>query len=93
MERKKSALSGLFNAVNALENVLLAVMVIGMIVTILLQIGGRLIGHPFPWTEETSRYLFLWMMFVALAAGFNQAESSRVTLLLQIGPKWLKKAS
>ena len=38
MERKKSALSGLFNAVNALENVLLAVMVIGMIVTILLQI-------------------------------------------------------
>ena len=64
MERKKSALSGLFNAVNALENVLLAVMVIGMIVTILLQIGGRLIGHPFPWTEETSRYLFLWMMFV-----------------------------
>ena len=40
MERKKSALSGLFNAVNALENVLLAVMVIGMIVTILLQIGS-----------------------------------------------------
>ena len=93
MERKKSALSGLFNAVNALENILLTIMVVGMIVTILLQIGGRVIGHPFPWTEETSRYLFLWMMFVALAAGFNQAESSRVTLLLQIGPKWLKKAS
>ena len=93
MERKKSALSGFFNAVNALENILLTLMVVGMIVTILLQIGGRVIGHPFPWTEETSRYLFLWMMFVALAAGFNQAESSRVTLLLQIGPKWLKKAS
>ena len=93
MERKKSALSGLFNAVNALENILLTIMVVGMIITILLQIGGRLIGHPFPWTEETSRYLFLWMMFVALAAGFNQAESSRVTLLLQLGPKWLKKFS
>ena len=93
MERKKSALSGLFNVVNTLENILLTMMVVGMIVTILLQIGGRLIGHPFPWTEETSRYLFLWMMFVALAAGFNQAESSRVTLLLQIGPKWLKKFS
>ncbi len=68
-------------------------MVVGMIVTIVLQIVGRLTGHPFPWTEETSRYLFLWMMFVALAAGFNQAESSRVTLLLQVGPKWLKKFS
>lgn len=33
------------------------------------------------------------MMFVALASGFNQAESSRVTLLLQVGPKWLKKFS
>ena len=40
MERKKSALSGFFNAVNALENILLTLMVVGMIVTILLQIGG-----------------------------------------------------
>lgn len=93
MERKKTVLSKVFDMVNTLENVVLAVMVIGMIVTILLQIIGRVIGHPFPWTEETSRYLFLWMMFVALAAGFNQAESSRVTLLLTVGPKWLKKVS
>ena len=33
------------------------------------------------------------MMFVALAAGFNRCESSRVTLFLQLGPKWLKKLS
>ena len=39
MERKKSALSGFFNEVNALENILLKLMVVGMIVTILLQIG------------------------------------------------------
>lgn len=93
MERKKTVLSKVFDAVNALENVVLAIMVTGMIVTILLQIIGRVIGHPFAWTEETSRYLFLWMMFIALAAGFNQAESSRVTLLLTVGPKWLKKFS
>lgn len=93
MERKKTALSKVFDVVDALENVILAIMVIGMIVTILLQIGGRIIGRPLPWTEETSRYLFLWMMFVALAAGFNKAESSRVTLLLVAGPKWLKKVS
>lgn len=93
MERKKTVLSKFFDIMNGLENVVLAIMVIGMVVTILLQIIGRLIGHPFAWTEETSRYLFLWMMFVALAAGFNQAESSRVTLLLTAGPKWLKKFS
>lgn len=93
MERKKTAFSKLFDIVDGIENVVLAIMVIGMVVTIMIQIIGRIIGHPSPWTEETSRYLFLWMMFVALAAGFNQAESSRVTLLIEKGPNWLKKFS
>lgn len=93
MERKKSNLSGFFDVINKLEDMILAVLVIGMIVVIMLQIIGRLTAHPFPWTEESSRYLFLWMMFVALAAGFNRCESSRVTLLLQVGPNWLKRFS
>ena len=93
MNRKKSKLSGFFDIINMLEDWVLAILVIGMVVVIMLQIIGRVIGHPLPWTEETSRYLFLWMMFVALAAGFNRCESSRVTLLLQISPKWLKKFS
>ena len=93
MDRKESKLSGFFNIINKLEDIVLAILVIGMVVVIMLQIIGRVTGHPFPWTEESSRYLFLWMMFVALAAGFNRCESSRVTLLLQIGPKWLKKFS
>ncbi len=93
MERKKTKLSGFFDVVDKIEDILLCVTVIGMIAVILIQIVGRVVGHPFPWTEESSRYLFLWMMFIALAAGFNKCESSRVTLLLQIGPKWLKKFS
>ena len=93
MERKKSKLSGFFDIVNTIEDWILAILVIGMVIVIMLQIIGRVIGRPLPWTEETSRYLFLWMMFVALAAGFNRCESSRVTLLLQVGPKWLKKFS
>ncbi len=90
MKRKESKLSGFFNVINKFEDILLAILVIGMILVILIQIVGRVIGHPFPWTEETSRYLFLWMMFIALASGFNMCESSRVTLFLQAGPKWLK---
>jgi TRAP-type C4-dicarboxylate transport system permease small subunit len=93
MERKQSKLSGFFNVINKLEDIVLALLVIGMVIVIMLQIVGRVTGRPFPWTEETSRYLFLWMMFVALASGFNRCESSRVTLLLQIGPRWLKKFS
>lgn len=93
MERKKSKISAFFDLVNKAENFLLAVLVIGMVLVIIVQIIGRLIGRPFPWTEETSRYLFIWMMFTALASGFNMCESSRVTLFLQMGPKWLKKFS
>ena len=69
----------------------LAIMVVGMIFTILVQIIGRVIGHPFPWTEETSRYLFLWMMFVALAAGFNQAESFPCHAVCGKGAKMAEK--
>ena len=93
MERKNSRCSSFFALINKIENFLLAVLVICMVFVILIQILGRIIGRPFPWTEETSRYLFIWMMFVALASGFNMSESSRVTLLLQMGPKWLKKFS
>lgn len=93
MERKKSPLYKFFDFVNILEDVVVGVALVGMFLTIMFQIVGRLVAHPFPWTEETTRYLFIWMMFVALASGFNKAESSRVVLLLNIGPKWLKKLS
>ncbi len=93
MERKKSPLYKIFDCVDLIENIIVGVALVGMFFTIMAQIIGRLIAHPFPWTEETTRYLFIWMMFIALAAGFNKAESSRVVLLLNVGPKWLKKFS
>lgn len=93
MERKRSKLAVFFDVVNKLEDIVLGILVTGMVAVIMIQIIGRITGHPFPWTEESSRYLFLCMMFVALAAGFSKCESSRVTLFLQIGPAWLKKLS
>lgn len=93
MERKKSPLYKIFDCVDLIENIIVGVALVGMFFTIMAQIIGRLIAHPFPWTEETTRYLFIWMMFIALAAGFNKAESSRVSLFLNLGPRWLKKFS
>lgn len=93
MKRKKSSLYKFFDIVDKIENGITGIALVGMFFTIIAQIVGRLAAHPFPWTEETTRYLFIWMMFIALASGFNKAESSRVVLLLNIGPKWLKKFS
>jgi len=42
MERKKSSLSGFFDVVNKLEDIVLAILVIGMVVVIMLQIIGLL---------------------------------------------------
>lgn len=92
-ERKITPLSRFFDVIDKLEDVMVGVTLTGLFFTIILQIVGRVVGHPFPWTEETTRYLFLWMMFIALAAGFNRAESSRVVIFLNKGPKWLRKFS
>lgn len=93
MERKKSPIYKLFDYMDTLENIIVGVALTGMFFTVMAQIIGRMLARPFPWTEETTRYLFIWMMFIALASGFNKAESSRVSLFLNIGPKWLKKFS
>ncbi|MDF2996833.1 MAG: transporter permease [Xanthobacteraceae bacterium] len=59
----------------------------GILVVVLLQVAGRLIGHPLPWTEEAVRFLFIWMVFLGLAAGFRTVESARVVVFLAIVPR------
>jgi C4-dicarboxylate transporter, DctQ subunit len=54
----------------------------GILLVVLLQVTGRLLGHPLPWTEEAVRFLFIWMVFLGLAAGFRMVESARVVLFL-----------
>lgn len=91
--RKITFLSKFFDLVNIFENILMASSLIGLFCTIILQILGRVFAHPFPWTEETTRYLFIYMMFIALASGFNKSESSRVVIFLSFAPKFIKKFS
>ena len=62
----------------------------GILVTVLLQVAGRLLGRPLPWTEETVRFLFIWMVFLGLAAGFRTVESARVVVFLAMGRKLFK---
>ncbi|MDH7803829.1 MULTISPECIES: TRAP transporter small permease [unclassified Rhizobium] len=57
----------------------------GILVVVLLQVIGRLTGHPLPWTEEATRFLFIWMVFLGLAAGFRTVESARVVVFLVMG--------
>ncbi|MBS7544754.1 TRAP transporter small permease [Ancylobacter oerskovii] len=63
----------------------------GILVVVLMQVVGRLIGHPLPWTEEAVRFLFIWMVFLGLAAGFRTVESARVVLFLAMMPRLSKR--
>lgn len=59
----------------------------GIVLVVLMQIVGRLGGRPFPWTEELTRALFIWMMFIGMAASMRRADAARVTVALQ----WLTR--
>ena len=91
MERKQSPLSKFFDVVDMLENILCGGTLICLLFVVLLQVGSRLMGLNLSWTEETTRFFFLWMMFMAVAAGFNRAESSRVVILVNLFPRPLQK--
>jgi len=91
MERKRSALSKFFDAVDLLENILCGGTLVCLLFVVLLQVGSRLLDLSLTWTEETTRFFFLWMMFMAVAAGFNRAESSRVVILVELFPRPLQK--
>ena len=52
----------------------------GILVVVLLQVSSRLLDMSVAWTEEATRYLFVWMIFLGLAAGFRTVETARVTV-------------
>ncbi len=88
--RNSKALRGFFKLFNALAETILLLSLGGLFLVVLVQIGGRILGMPAPWTEEGTRYLFLWMMFTALAYGFRFVESARVSVFIEKLPSPLK---
>ena len=54
----------------------------GILLIVLMQVAGRLLGRPLPWTEEAVRFLFVWMVFLGLAAGFRTVELARVVVFM-----------
>ncbi len=58
----------------------------GILIVVLLQVMSRLAGRPVSWSEEATRYLFVWMVFLGLAAGFRTVESARVVVFIAAIP-------
>ena len=80
-------------ALKAVTDIAAGVAVFGVLVIVLIQVSSRVLGMPVSWTEEATRYLFVWMIFLGLAAGFRTVEAARVTVLIAMMPGVVRRLS
>lgn len=67
--------------------------VAAIVLVVLVQVAGRLLGVPFSWTEELTRACFIWMVFAGIAASTRHADAARVTVLLGYFPRFVQRAA
>ncbi|MDP4034173.1 MAG: TRAP transporter small permease [Pseudorhodobacter sp.] len=67
-----------------LVDVVMLFAITGMIGLITLQVISRLVGNSVPWTEELSRFLFIWTIWFGVAASFRTGQHPAVTLLTDL---------
>lgn len=79
--------------IKTLTDIVAGIAVFGVLVVVLLQVASRLLGMPVSWTEEATRYLFVWMIFLGLAAGFRTVETARVVVFLALLPRFVQRLS
>ena len=67
-----------------LVDAVLLIAITGMIGLIALQVASRLMESSVPWTEELSRFLFIWTIWFGVAASFRNGQHPSVTLLTDL---------
>lgn len=73
-----------------LLDAMIFVTVVGMVVLITLQVGSRWQGGSLAWTEELSRFLFVWTIWLGMAAGFRHGQHPSLNFLSAISPPRLQ---
>lgn len=63
---------------------------VGIVLVVLIQVLTRLAGAPVPWSEELTRALFIWMVFLGMASSMRAADAARITILLE-RVQWLRR--
>lgn len=66
------------------------VTILGMVMLIVLQVGSRWLGGSLAWTEELSRFLFVWTIWLGMAAGFRQGQHPSLNFLSAISSPQLQ---
>lgn len=90
---RQTRLQRFFDRVNRAPEYLAGLATAAMVISVLIQIVSRLIGRPVAWTEEGTRFVFIWVIFLGIAAGFRRGESARVTYFLEKMPRFMRRAA
>lgn len=64
--------------------------VLGMVLLITLQVGSRMMSASYPWTEELSRFLFIWTVWLGLAASFRAGSHPALDFLVYMAPSSMR---
>lgn len=73
-----------FNLVNAVAWVCF----VAMIAVMLLQVFTRYVfNHPLPWTEEASRFTYIWAIFLGAVIAQRSRAHMTVTILIEKLPR------
>jgi len=59
-------------------------LIVGMIVSITLQIVCRVFFDALPWTEEVARYLLVWSTFLGATLAYKRGSHISVTVLIDL---------
>jgi len=78
------------NFVNKTTEFVTSTFLVVMVVVVFLQIVSRIIiQSSFPWTEELSRFLMIWLTFLGAAFSFQYGAHIGITLITNKIPKKL----
>ncbi|RSL31452.1 TRAP transporter small permease [Salibacterium salarium] len=94
-ESNKKREAGIFHKVskgiNVASDFTAGTITITLLIVVLIQVIGRLLEQSSPWTEELTRYVFIWMIFLGVALGFRKDESPRITFFVNKLPRKVQK--
>lgn len=77
---------------NNIERALITIMMFIMVVLIFTQVFTRyVLDSSLGWTEEASRYLFIWLIFLSIGIAFVDKKHISIDILLDLLPKTFQK--
>lgn len=78
--------------INNLERGLITIMMMIMVILIFTQVFTRyILSNSLGWTEEASRYLFIWLIFMSIGIAFVDKKHISIDIVLDILPEKFKK--